>query len=335
VNILVTGAAGFLGSHIVERLCARHHPYVRCLVRDLGKADRLRELAEQYPETTLDIVVGDLKYARDALIACQGCDVVIHAAAAMKGSAAELFMDSVVASRNLLDAVITRPSVRVALVSSFSVLGAADLPRGAILDEAAPLERHPEWRDVYSHAKLRQELLFWEYRKKYDMELVVLRPGVIYGPGASAFSNRVGLRLFGVFFHLGGKNLLPLSFVENCADAVVVAALSPGAEGNVYHIVDDDLLSSKQFLARYANGVKRISSVRLPYPALMLISRAVSWYSGYSEGQLPPVFTPYKTRTMWGGNRFSNAKLHSLGWTQRIPTEEALRQFFASLRQLD
>ena len=183
-------------------------------------------------------------------------------------------------------------------------------------------------------SKLKQELLFWEYRERYGIELIVLRPGVIYGPGGSPFSNRVGLRLFGLFFHLGGKNLLPLSYVENCADAVTLAALSPGAEGNIYHIVDDDLLSSEQYLRRYLNCVQRIRCIRLPYPALMLISRAVAWYSGYSKGQLPAIFTPYKTRTMWGGNRFSNARLHSLGWTQRIPTEEGLRRLFESLRQL-
>lgn len=335
MKILVTGAAGFLGVHIVERLCAQGQPYIRCLVRNPGKAARLNQLAEQYPSTTLEILAGDLKRAKEARAACEGCDLIIHAAAAMKGSPAEIFLDSLVASRNLLDAVITRKSVRVVLISSFSAIGVAELPRGAVVDESSPLEPHPEWRDVYSHAKLKQELLFWDYRERHGIELVVVRPGVIYGPGGSAFSNRVGLRLFGFFFHLGGKNLLPLSYVENCADAVVVAALHPSAEGNAFHIVDDDLLSSRQYLARYTKAVKKMRAIRLPYPALMLISRAVAWYSGYSKGQLPPIFTPYKTRTMWGGNRFSNARLHSLGWAQRIPTEEGLRRLFESLRQPD
>jgi nucleoside-diphosphate-sugar epimerase len=281
----------------------------------------------------LEIVIGDLRYAREASAVCEGCDLIIHAAAAMKGSAAEIFLDSVVASRNLLDAVAAQTSVRIVLISSFSAVGAAELPRGAVLDESAPLERHPEWRDIYSHAKLKQELLFWEYREKYGIQVVVLRPGVIYGPGGSPFSNRVGLRLFGVFFHLGGKSLLPLSYVENCADAVTLAALSPEAEGNIYHIIDDNLLSSAQYLRRYSKSVKKIRCIRLPYPALMLISRAIARYSEYSKGQLPSIFTPYKTRTMWGGNRFSNARLHSLGWTQRIPTEEGLRRLFESLRQ--
>jgi nucleoside-diphosphate-sugar epimerase len=302
-------------------------------VRNPNKVDKLNQLAEQYPHAALEIVTGDLKYKKDASAVCEGCDLIIHAAAAMKGSAAEMFLDSVVASRNLLDAVVAGKSVRVVLISSFSAIGAAELPRGGVLDESSPLERHPEWRDVYSHAKLKQEQLFWEYRERYGIELTVLRPGVIYGPGGSPFSNRVGLPLFGLFFHLGGKNLLPLSYVENCADAVTLAALSPAAEGNIYHILDDDLLSSAQYLRGYSKHVKKMRCIRLPYPALMLISRALAWYSRYSKGQLPAVFTPYKTRTMWGGNRFSNARLHSLGWTQRISTEEGIRRLFESLRQ--
>ena len=67
--------------------------------------------------------------------------------------------------------------------------------------------------------------------------------------------------LHGGFLHLGGNNLLPLTYVDNCAEAIVVAALTPGASGQVYNVVDDDLVTSKQYLALYKSRVAPVRSV--------------------------------------------------------------------------
>jgi nucleoside-diphosphate-sugar epimerase len=332
MKILITGAGGFLGKAIVERLLAHGQTDLRCMLRDTSKAKALEAIAARYPGARLEFVSANLRNTSDIAPTLGGCGIVIHAAAALKGSPAEMFMDSVVASRNLLEAVVNelRP-LRVVLVSSFGAMGVAELPRGAMVDETTPLERHPEQRDVYSHSKLRQEQLFWEYREKYGFELVVLRPGVIYGPGGGHFSNRVGLSLFGRFLHLGGSNLLPLTYVDNCAEAVVVAALS-GADGEVYNVVDDELVTSKQYLAAYKKQVKKLKTIPVPYFALMWGSKMVTGYSKKSKGQLPAIFTPYKTQAMWGGNQFSNAKLKSIGWLPLISTHEGLARAFAAFR---
>ena len=337
MKILVTGAGGFLGKWIVERLLARGETDVRAMLRDTSKGVALQEIAARYPATRVELFAANLKNKDEVASALAGVDVVIHAASAMKGSAAEMFLDSVVASRNLLDGVVAegksagRP-LRVALVSSFGVMGVSDLPRGAVVDETAPLERRPGERDLYSFTKLRQEQLFWKYSEEGAIDLVVLRPGVIYGPGGGHFSSRIGLNLFGVFAHLGGRNLLPLTYVENCADAIVLAALSPQASGQIYNVVDDKLLTSRQYLSQYRREVKRVRSVPVPYVLLQWGSRAVERYNKRSKGQLPAIFTPYKTKAMWGGNRFSNAKLHSLGWSQLVPTQEGLARTFSAFR---
>jgi nucleoside-diphosphate-sugar epimerase len=333
VKILITGAGGFLGTRIVERLLAAGETDLRVMLRDPAKLRGLEEIAARYPGASLEPVTVNLRNPAEIGPAVAGCAMVIHAAAALKGSPAEMFMDSAVASRNLLDAVSEIKPMRVVLISSFGVMGAAELERGALIDERTPLERHPEWRDVYSHSKLRQEQLFWEYRQKYGFELVVLRPGVIYGPGGGHFSNRVGLKLFGIFAHLGGSNSLPLTYVDNCAEAIVVAALSPDAAGEIYNVVDDDLPTSREYLKLYKEQVKPLRSVPVPYFVLMLVSKAVERYSRYSKGQLPAIFTPYKTRAMWGGNRFSNAKLEAIGWRPLVSTRDGLARTFAWFRE--
>lgn len=333
MKILVTGAGGFLGSRIVERLLEHGQTDIRCMLRDRSKASKLEGLQVSYPKAKLDIRFGNLKNKADAIEVLEGVSLVIHAASAMKGGAADMFLDSVVASRNLLEAIAERKQMRVVLVSSFGVLAVSDLGRGALVNEETPTESHPERRDIYSHSKLRQEQIFWEYQEKFGFELVVLRPGVVYGPGGGHFSGRVGLNLFGIFLHLGGKNNLPLTYVDNAAEAIVVAALHPQSGGQIYHVSDDETPSSRQYLRAYKREVRPMRSVRVPYFALMALSRAVEWYHRYSKGQLPAVFTPYKTRAMWGGNRFSNAKLHSIGWKQLISTEEGLRRSFEAFRR--
>src|SRR5690606_38173923 len=218
-------------------------------------------------------------------------------------------------------------------VSSFSVYGVAGLRRGARVDENTPLEPHPERRDLYAQAKLRQEKLFWEYSQKHGLPVVVLRPGVIYGPGAKPFSNRIGLNLFGVFLHLGGRNKLPLTYVENCAEAIAVVGAHPDAVGKVFNVVDDDLPTCSQYLKKYRKQVERLRVIRLPYFATMMMSRAVERYHHWSKGQLPAVFTPYKTASMWAGNTFTNAKLKALGWKQRVVTSRAIDVALQSYKQ--
>jgi nucleoside-diphosphate-sugar epimerase len=340
MKVLVTGAGGFLGVNVVERLLAHGYPDIRGFLRDQSKAARLLALSGSYPDSRLELCYGNLKSKSDCARAVADVELVIHLAAGLKGAPAELFADSVVVSRNLLEALEARKSIplqrtRVVLVSSFGVYGVVPLGRGARIDENTPLENRPELRDPYSFSKLRQEQLFREYQQKAGFELVVLRPGVIYGPGGSAFSSRVGLQIGPVFFHLGGSNPLPLSFVVNCAEAVVLAATDPHSSGQVYNVHDDDLLTASQYLREYKRHVKRIRSIQLPYRMTRMLAWSLEKYHRRSQGQLPAIITQYKAAAAWGGNRFDNSKLHTLGWHQLISTSDAMTKTFEYLRQKD
>jgi nucleoside-diphosphate-sugar epimerase len=332
VKVLVTGAAGFLGSAVVERLLAHQYCDIRCHVRRPGNIPRLDALSRRFNNAKLEYCVGNLRYRDDAAQAVDDVQLIFHLAAGKTGAAAELFTDSVIASRNILEAIADRKPMRVVLVSSFGVYGTAELRRGAHVTEQTPLERHPERRDHYSHSKLRQEQLFWEYQNRNGFELVVLRPGVIYGPGGSHFSNRVGLTVGKWQLCFGGRNLLPLTYVENCAEAVVTAGTSKHAAGQAYNVHDDDLPTCREYLRTYKKYVVNVRSFSVPYFALRLLSRILGQYNAYSKGQLPAIFTPYKVASLWAGNHFDNSKLRSLGWRQLVSTPEGLRKSFAAFQ---
>lgn len=338
MKVLVTGAGGFLGVHVVERLLAHDHFDVRCFLRDPSKATALNRVSQSYPAARLEICRGNLRSKDDCTRAVEGVTMVIHLAAGLKGSPAELFADSVIASRNLLEALKARADLsirdtRIVLVSSFGVYGVVPLGRGARITEETPLEHHPERRDPYSHAKLRQEQMFWDYERRDGFELVVLRPGVIYGPGAGAFSNRVGLQIGPIFAFLGGRNRLPLSYVANCAEAIVVAGTHPTAAGQVFNIHDDDLPTAAQYLRDYKKQVGKIRSLRLPYFATQMFAALIEAYHQRSQGQLPAILTRYKVAAAWGGNKFDNAKLHSTGWRQLVSTVDGMTETFRFLRR--
>lgn len=330
---LVTGSNGFLGTAFVDRLLSRGEKGVRCLVRPGSDRSKLDAVLRKHPGADVEIREGSLSSVEAAAKLLDGVGVVHHLAAAVGAPPADMFLGTVVATKNLLEAMLAmKPVPKLVLISSFGVYGVAEMPRGAVIDESTPLESHPEKRDIYSHSKLRQEQLVWDYYKKQKFPLVILRPGVIYGPHGGAMSSRVGIKFPGMFLYLGFKNVLPLSYVDNCAEAICVAAKNARFDGDVYNVHDDELLTCSEFLARYRKEVEPLRVVPLPYPALKLVSKAVESYHKYSKGQLPALFTPYKSATTWGGNRFSNAKLHSLGWKPIVTTEEALRRTFEALR---
>jgi nucleoside-diphosphate-sugar epimerase len=333
VKALVTGSNGFLGVALVDRLLAQGETEVRCLVRSGSALGRLQAVLSRHPSRA-EVVVGSLGSAAAAAPLLEGIDVVYHLAAGMKGAPADMTLNTVVSSKRLLEAVAgANLPVRLVLISSFSVYGVADLARGTVINEQTPLEAHPEWRDPYAQVKLRQERLFREYAERHALPLTILRPGVIYGPGGAPFSSRVGLNFGGLLLHFGGSNLLPLSYVDNCADAIIAAGQSERATGRAFNVHDDDLPTAREYLRGYRERVGPIRSLWIPYPLLRVGARLLVWYNRRSQGQLPAALTPYRVASSWKGFRFDNAGIKSLGWRQGVSTSQGLAHAFDDLKR--
>jgi nucleoside-diphosphate-sugar epimerase len=327
MRVLLTGAGGFLGQRIARSLLEVGVEQLRLQYRTVapqGVGDA------QAGATTVDCQAANLLDMQRVQSLVEGVDCIVHAAAGMRGAPADMFANTVVATRNLLQAARAAAVRRFVLISSFAVYRSGALSKGMLLDETCPLEPSGLEKGHYGFVKTRQEQLVTAFTREHGIECVLLRPGVIHGPGAGSISPRVGLRAFGRFFSLGGGALLPLTYVDNCADAVALAAVKAPA-GSAFSVVDDDLPSCREFLQLYRRHVEKLSVVSLPYPLLLLASRLLQSYHRRSKGQLPALLTPYTVRSMYRPLRYGNAALKALGWTIRVPTPDALRASMSAL----
>ena len=130
---------------------------------------------------------------------------------------------------------------------------------------------------------MRPVLLFFEpLGERFGVPWVIIRPGFVYGAGNEQIPGRVGIDTFGFFLHLGGSNTIPMTFVDNCAEAIVLAGVTPGIEGHVFNVVDDNLPTSRQFLRRYKRQVRHFRSVYVPHSVSYLLSMLWEKYSAWS-----------------------------------------------------
>jgi nucleoside-diphosphate-sugar epimerase len=334
-TILVTGAAGFIGLRVVRTLLTYGFKRVRCFTRSASNSKHLEALIEEFSTENVEIVKGNLLSRDDCMIAAEGVSVIYHLAAGIDKTFPGCFLNSVVTTRNLLDAVIKNQTMRRFVnISSIAVYSNEKIPRGGLLDESSEVDtKFVERYEAYAYGKAKQDQIVLEYAKKFNVPYVIVRPSVVFGPGKAKITDRIGTDTFGIFLHLGLNNRIPLTYVNNCAEAIVLAGLKKGIDGEVFNIVDDDLPKSREFLKLYKREVRRFFSINIPYWAWFSFCSLWEKYSKWSEGQLPPVFNRRSCAVYWKGNTYSNKKAKELlGWHPRVTMRESLQRFFDYMR---
>src|SRR5437879_1305047 len=337
--ILITGATGFIGSRLIESLLDRGFRNLRCFARPSSEVARVEAIAGRRGGARIEWVKGNLLSREDCAAATKDVAVIFHlAAGAGEKSFPDAFMNSVVTTRNLLEASLRYARLqRFVNISSFTVYTNSQKPRWRLLDESCPVENRPELRgDAYCFAKVKQDEIVTEYGKRFGIPYVIVRPGYVYGPGNESITGRVGIGTFGVFLHLGGSNTIPFTYVDNCVDAIVLAGLKRGVDSEVFNVVDDDLPSSRQFLRLYKRNVGRFNSIYVPHFVSYALCGAWEKYSNWSEGQLPPVFNRKTWQAYWKKTRYSNEKVKArLGLATKVPTVEGMRRYCQRWQERD
>ena len=329
MRALVTGAGGFLGEHLVEELLRRRHE-VRALVRPS------REIPSDWEGNRVVRVPIDLRRPGDDLErALSDCDVVFHLAATTGGTWRSMFDTTVRATERLLDGMRSSGwRGRLVHVSSFSVYGLNQVRARSLVDESTLLEPEPWRRDDYAWTKWLQERLVRRMREQGEVEVCIVRPGIIYGPGR-AFQHQLG-RLLGkdTLLLYGGLVTMRLTYVQNTVSLLAECGESPSAAGEVFNAIDPGPIRQFQYARRWREADRTNRRV-VPFPliALRLLGAALERADRTTDGAVsPPSFLdPYRLKPAYGNFRYDTSKATNvLGWRPPVSLERGLEQTFST-----
>lgn len=315
---LVTGATGFIGSHIAERLVKEGEDVV-AFVRKTSNVEFLNSIGIKF-------AYGDINDPVSLAGAMKGIDIVYHSAAIADEwiSSKEAYRVNVEGTRNLLDVARNAKLKRFVFISSLAVLGMKD-HYGTPAD--APYHKSG---DSYIDTKIDSEQLVMEYYEKYKLPVTVIRPGFVFGPRDNKLMPRILERLNNEqFMFVGsGKNKINAVYVENLTDAIILAAKNNLAIGQVYNVTNDSFITLEDLIRKIVDIWKlKMPTKYMPKFIAYLMCNALTGFARLTKKKKPPYVTKTRIKLLSLNLDFDISKTKKeLGYVPRISIEEGLRR---------
>jgi ornithine--oxo-acid transaminase len=324
---LITGATGFVGGHLAQRLVAEGRQ-VRCLVRASSDSSLLDKL-------DVEIAVGDLTNAKSLARATEGCNYVFHCGALVSdwGTPNEIARINLTGTRNVLKASADASVQRFVHFSTTDIYGYPDAPA---IDETHTATRFRNW---YSETKRGAEAEVRRVESAGELDAVILRPATLYGPRSTEVIGEIARALRGgnMFLIDGGRAIAGLCYVENLIDAAVLAMSHEAAPGHAFNVTDGLDTTWKEFTDALANGLG-CKQVRWSLPYWMANGLGFSLEHGYrflrktTRLSTPPLLSRQAVHVLGKNQDFSNRKARELlGWEPRIDYAAGLEATLAWL----
>ncbi|MGZ4912984.1 MAG: NAD-dependent epimerase/dehydratase family protein [Halobacteriota archaeon] len=300
MKVLVTGAAGFIGSHVVDALVERGNN-VRALVRPGGDMSYLRTLRD------VEIVRGDLTDTGSLKSAVQDVQQIYNVAAKTGPWGVEEAYRAVNVQglADLIHLAMDAGVERIVHTSSVTVYGHH---LRDIVTEGHPF--HAE-NNPYSRSKIAGELLISQLVQEHGAPVVVVRPAWVYGPrDVASFCRFVNLVEHGKSFLIGpGNNSVPVVYVRDVAQAFIKAGDAGNKViGRAYNIADDRRVTQAEYLNTIADALQAPHvSRKFPLSALYLAGRTaeVVWQAMGRRKGAPPPLTTYGVSLLGENQQFS------------------------------
>jgi nucleoside-diphosphate-sugar epimerase len=327
---LITGASGFIGGHLATRLHEQGRP-LRCLVRPASDTTQLERPG-------IELVIGDLTDAASLAYAVEGCSHVVHCAALVSDWACveEISRVNVDGTRNLLGACCAASVTRFIHISSTDVYGHPGTPA---VEEHFRAGGFGNW---YSQTKLEAEAEARRFQARHALDVAILRPATVYGPGSVELIGEIAhaLRARHMLLIGGGRATAGLCFVENLIDAIVLALGHPAAPGQTFNISDGLAVTWRELTDALADGLGcPRARWSMPYPIAIAVGFALEHGYRALRRQTGITTTPLLSRQavqVLGRNQdFSNRKAsETLGWSPRVSYPDGMQATLAWLRSM-
>ena len=325
---LITGASGFIGGHLAERLVEQGIP-VRCLVRQTSDTSVLDGL-------DVEIEVADLEDPYSVAHAVKGCHYVLHCGALVSdwATAAEINRVNVAGTRNVLEAAVAASVRRVIHFSTTDVYGYPGLPA---VDEQHSTTRFSNW---YAQTKRAAEDEVRRVARADGLDVVILRPATVYGPRSKEVVGEIARAIRGGNMLLidRGQAIAGLCYVGNLVDAALLALRHDAAPGQAFNVTDGLGVTWREFTSGLAEGIG-CPPARWSMPYWMANSIGFSLEHGYRflrrtvRLSTSPLLSRQAVHVMGRDQDFSNRKARELlGWEPRVDYQTGLEATVAWLR---
>jgi predicted dehydrogenase/nucleoside-diphosphate-sugar epimerase len=321
--VVVTGANGLLGRAFVKRLI-QEDEYIRLFVRRLPPPEIV-----DHPQ--IEVVLGELGDPEAVDRAFHGATAVFHIGAAMNGAWTAHEAATITGTRNVVEACLKHEVPKLIYISSLSVIDWAGHPTKQPVTESATLEPTPRHRGFYTQAKLEAERIVRAAAQERGLPVVVLRPGQIWTETSPLINAAVGARIGRWLLVIGDdSNLLPLVHVDDVVEAIVLATQSAFSHGEVFQVVDNELMSREELVRLYRRAREpQLCVARLPLGAACFLAGGIDWLSSML-GRPAPI-SPYRLRSAIAPLVFDCSRARDqLHWEPQAHSRDALRKLLTT-----
>ena len=315
-KVLVIGATGFIGKHLVKKLGSRGYK-VGCLVRRKSKERDIRFLKNLGAE----IFFGDLEKPETLKGICKGDEIVFYLAGGGKVASLSkkdyenLYNYNIKTLKNFLETVNFK---KIIFFSSVSAIGAQV---NKVIDEKT------KEKPIIPHEKIKfeAEKIIKKYSKKKKFSYAILRPSIVYGEycfgDSYDFIKMVSRGL--IFIPGNGKNITPWVYVGNVVNSAII--LAEKAKDEAFIINNEERVSFNQIIKIISKYLKKkIFTFHVPLvfvkPSVFLLEKIFLFF-GKS-----PFLNMYRLRSMTSNRLYSIEKIKNLGYNQEYGFEEGIKR---------